>query len=158
MQFHLFAVCGALFSVIILHSSFILVRLYRPSSAPQTFPHLFGSSFPLVNKSRHFWDGGMRSIGKYRTTTKSIFGDLDISSQTFGAGSRGKCHVESEFVVHASFELQRQNNVKNEIDKNSNSCLEITRCHQGGFERNFGEILPTSLPELPVQLKDLRNN
>ena len=27
-----------------------------------------------------------------------------------------------------------------------------------GFARNMGEILPTSLPELPVQLRDLRIN
>ena len=32
------------------------------------------------------------------------------------------------------------------------------RCHQGGFGRNLGEILPTSFPELPLQLRDLRNN
>ena len=27
-----------------------------------------------------------------------------------------------------------------------------------GFVQNFGEIIPTSLPELPIQLRDLRNN
>ena len=27
-----------------------------------------------------------------------------------------------------------------------------------GFGQNLGEILPTSLPELPIQLRDLRNN
>ena len=27
-----------------------------------------------------------------------------------------------------------------------------------GFGRNFGETLRTSLPELPMQLRDLRNN
>ena len=27
-----------------------------------------------------------------------------------------------------------------------------------GFRRNLGEILPTSLPELPIRLRDLRNN
>ena len=27
-----------------------------------------------------------------------------------------------------------------------------------GFGRHLGEILPTSLPELTVQLRDLRNN
>ena len=37
-------------------------------------------------------------------------------------------------------------------------CLEITRCHLGGFGWNLGENLPTSLPELPVQLRDLRHN
>ena len=26
------------------------------------------------------------------------------------------------------------------------------------FGRNLGEILPTSLPELPIQLRDLRNS
>ena len=27
-----------------------------------------------------------------------------------------------------------------------------------GFGRNLEEILPTSLPELPIQLRDFRNN
>ena len=27
-----------------------------------------------------------------------------------------------------------------------------------GFGRDLGAILPTSLPELPIQLRDLRNN
>ena len=27
-----------------------------------------------------------------------------------------------------------------------------------GFGRNLGEIIPTSLPELPIQLRDLGNN
>ena len=31
-------------------------------------------------------------------------------------------------------------------------------CHSGGFGRNLEEILPTSLTELPIQLRDLRNN
>ena len=34
----------------------------------------------------------------------------------------------------------------------------ITRCHSGGFGGNLGEILPASLPEIPIQLRDLRNN
>ena len=36
--------------------------------------------------------------------------------------------------------------------------FEISRCHYGGFGRNLGEIIPTSLTELPIQLKDLRND
>ena len=35
---------------------------------------------------------------------------------------------------------------------------EIARCHLGRFGRNFWRILPTSLPEFPMQLTDLRNN
>ena len=36
--------------------------------------------------------------------------------------------------------------------------LMITRCHLGGFGRNLEEIIPTILPELPTQLRDLRTN
>ena len=38
------------------------------------------------------------------------------------------------------------------------SFLEIARCHLDGFGRNLGEPLPTNLPELPIELRDLRNN
>ena len=34
----------------------------------------------------------------------------------------------------------------------------ITRHHELGFGRNLAGMLPTSLPELPIQLRDLRNN
>ena len=34
----------------------------------------------------------------------------------------------------------------------------ITRHHELGLRTNISGILPTSLPELPVQLRDLRNN
>ena len=37
-------------------------------------------------------------------------------------------------------------------------CSNITRHHGLGFRRSIAEILPTSLPELPRQLRDLRNN
>ncbi len=41
-----------------------------------------------------------------------------------------------------------------------NEVLFFERMGRGclGFGRNLGEILPTSLPELPIQLRDLRNN
>ena len=34
----------------------------------------------------------------------------------------------------------------------------IIALHGLGFGRNLGEILPTSFPELPIQLRELRNN
>ena len=34
----------------------------------------------------------------------------------------------------------------------------ITRHHELGLRQNIADILPTSLPELPIQLRDIRNN
>ena len=36
--------------------------------------------------------------------------------------------------------------------------VEIIRCHLGGFGRSLQEIRPASVPELPIQLRHLRNN
>ena len=55
MQFNFFFACGALFSVLRLHSSGILVRLFRSSSVLQTFPFLFRSSFLLLRLFRSYF-------------------------------------------------------------------------------------------------------
>ena len=54
-------------------------------------------------------------------------------------------------------ELQSRKMKENKIDE-TKTFLEITRHHLGGFGRYLGKILPTSHPELPLQLRDLRNN
>ena len=38
------------------------------------------------------------------------------------------------------------------------SCFVITRHHKLRFSRHVAEAIPTSLPELPIQRRDLRNN
>ena len=79
--------------------------------------------------------------------------------QTLGAGSREAISRRIRILTFniLILELQRRQLRKNENYKKY-VFLIITRHHGLGFGRNLGEILPTSLPELPIQLRDLRNS
>ena len=94
---------------------------------------------------------------------KTKFGDvltkLRVSTR-FQLAIYSVCHEKSESEVQHTKSLPEHLNISI-----SNFHFFIFKPDQGvialhglGFGRNLGEILPTSLPELPIQLRDLRNN
>ena len=89
---------------------------------------------------------------------KSVFWDLDFGFQTFGASSREE--ISRRIWIWGANFLLLSSSIENVGNRKSIKfgLGVITRHKELGFRRNIPEILPTSFPELPTQLRDIRNN
>ena len=145
-----------------------LIIPWKALSRPQFFFVISRNVVPVVDQWRNTYQvpllsGRISDLISFRQTRrgrntsfmrKSKDTCLDLVLAGSSEGVSVIILISNQFSLLLSSSAEQ---IYDKIDK-TNCCLVITRHHGLGFKHHIAELLLRSLPELPRQLRELRNN